>query len=65
MCADDCGFLAAMLSRGARENAADFSDQFALYPKAASLIEEVAHLCTHIAIARRCAEYDLDFGKKF
>src|ERR1700737_4361867 len=45
-------FLAAMLSAGGSEDATDFSDQGALAPQSACLIEEIAHLRSHISETR-------------
>src|ERR1700719_3606056 len=50
------GFLAAMLSAGRRKNATNFSDQGSLAPQSSGLVEEIAHLRSHISETRGSAE---------
>src|SRR5215813_3118538 len=47
-----------MLGASACKHAADLPDQRALHPKAAGLVEKVAHLCAHIAKACGRSEDD-------
>jgi hypothetical protein len=49
-------YLPAVLGGRRGEDAADFADQRPLDPKRAGLVEEVAHLCRHVAEAGRRAE---------
>jgi hypothetical protein len=53
----DNRLLAATLSASADEHAADLADQCALHPEA-GLIEEIAHLCAHVAEAGGRSEDD-------
>ena len=48
----DGRFLTAMLGARAGEHAADLADERALHPETPGLIQEVAHLCAHVAEAR-------------
>jgi hypothetical protein len=61
----DGRFLAAMLCGGAGEHTADLTDQRALHPEAAGLVQEVAHLCAHVAKARGRSEDDGVVGREF
>src|SRR5438874_629001 len=52
------GLLPAVLTRGAAEDAADLADERAAHPLRPRLVEEVAHLCGHVAETGRRAEHD-------
>src|SRR5262249_20851389 len=61
----DGRFLAAMLGARAGEHAADLADECSLHPEAAGLVQEVAHLCAHVAEARGRTEDDGVVGHEF
>src|SRR5215813_10076059 len=61
----DGRFLAAMLGARAGEHAADLADECSLHPEAAGLVQEVAHLCAHVAEARGRTEDDGVVGREF
>jgi AcrR family transcriptional regulator len=49
-------FLPAVLSRGRSEHAAELANQLALCPERPGLVEEIAHLRSHVTKPGRCAE---------
>src|SRR5215831_2761081 len=61
----DGRFLAAMLGARAGEHAADLADERALHPETPGLVQEVAHLCAHVAEARGRSEDDGVVGREF
>src|ERR1017187_9161947 len=50
------GFLAAVLRAGRSKHATNFSDQRTLAPQSAGLVEEIAHLGSHVSKTRWSAE---------
>src|SRR6516165_2583886 len=58
MARGDGRFLAAMLGARAGEHADDLAEECSLDPEAAGLVQEVAHLCAHVAEARERTEDD-------
>src|SRR6516164_9909068 len=61
----DGRFLTAMLGACAGEHAADLADERAFHPETPGLVQEVAHLCAHVAEARGRSEDDGVVGRKF
>src|SRR6266852_8992842 len=51
--AGDSSFLPTVLRSRGRKNAADLTDQRALGPQPAGLIEKIPHLCSHVSKPRR------------
>src|SRR5689334_5342620 len=60
----DDGLLSAVLCSRAREHTSHFTVERTAHPQRAGLIEQIAHLCRHIAVARGHAEDDaVGFGE--